>query len=414
MAAQNFTVIDSNEKIAGVNQSELAGKWWNYAYELTVDEHFAPFDDVTDVKGRLGSLTRALNKQPVKDLLIIGGAFNLSTNPAGVVEVERSIVLPEGVETLFFPIVNSQYDNVFESPSMGGYNAKQLKALVADVMNKEDDEGNGIRGVFAKIDGQTIAKPYTYRQASEKAFSYPLVEGGIIQDIFGIPDTFYVAEPGREGEGTETPENPMGYPTIADLGGFGDLKALVNLAFADGYYMGVELGSGAHTIQFGGSFVSGGDPYFTLDVTYNILNPVYGTKGDDKLLGTNKNDYIKGKDGVDKLEGLKGDDLLVGGKRVDTLDGGAGKDELWGNEGKDKFIYNAGYRADTIFDFSDGDVVKLSGFTDPGLAENLELPSGAIATQVSFNDSDSLLFVGLTTADLLIEANTITVAEPVA
>ncbi len=134
----------------------------------------------------------------------------------------------------------------------------------------------------------------------------------------------------------------------------------VKPAVADGYWFAYDtkslLSGEDHTVNFTGDYADGA---FTLNVTYNILNPIEGTYRRDKLYGTEFNDYIRGKTGKDSLTGLGGDDLILGGWGRDTIDGGSGNDELWGDFGKDTFIFKAGYGQDTIFDFARKEVVEI-------------------------------------------------------
>jgi Ca2+-binding RTX toxin-like protein len=71
---------------------------------------------------------------------------------------------------------------------------------------------------------------------------------------------------------------------------------------------------------------------------------LYGTPGNDTLIGTEKDstiygregdDLIDGGNGDDKLYGEAGDDTLIGGAGSDTLYGGAGDDDLDGGPGRD-------------------------------------------------------------------------------
>lgn len=142
---------------------------------------------------------------------------------------------------------------------------------------------------------------------------------------------------------------------------------------------------------------------------------LFGKAGSDKLLGEGGNDCLKGQDGSDclmggagrdKLFGQDGRDTLKGGDGNDLLEGGAGSDELLGNDGadtllggnghdtlcggngddvlkgrsgndllrgeegndtliggadKDVFVFRADFGSDRIVDFSDNDVIRLSG-----------------------------------------------------
>ena len=107
---------------------------------------------------------------------------------------------------------------------------------------------------------------------------------------------------------------------------------------------------------------------------------IYGDEGDDKLYGWGGDDVIEGGDGDDKLAGSQGDDVLkgqkgadnlVGGEGDDTLNGGVGWDTVQGGEGADSatgwtgndtFLYAEGEISDgdTIEDFTVGeDVIEL-------------------------------------------------------
>jgi Ca2+-binding RTX toxin-like protein len=57
-------------------------------------------------------------------------------------------------------------------------------------------------------------------------------------------------------------------------------------------------------------------------------NAIYGTPGDDALVGAAGQQEMHGLEGADRLEGGAGDDRLFGGQGADVLLGGAGSDEL--------------------------------------------------------------------------------------
>jgi Ca2+-binding RTX toxin-like protein len=83
--------------------------------------------------------------------------------------------------------------------------------------------------------------------------------------------------------------------------------------------------------------------------------PVYGTVAAGMFGGA----------GDDRIFGEKGDDSLDGGEGNDVLVGGKGADELAGGLGNDVFRFNfkdsRGGGRDTILDFSQGDIIDLSG-----------------------------------------------------
>ena len=61
---------------------------------------------------------------------------------------------------------------------------------------------------------------------------------------------------------------------------------------------------------------------------------LYGTRGNDVLLGRGGNDTLYGLGGHDVLNGGIGNDRLYGGKGRDTLRGGPGNDRLYARDGQ--------------------------------------------------------------------------------
>ena len=106
-----------------------------------------------------------------------------------------------------------------------------------------------------------------------------------------------------------------------------------------------------------GSETSDSTNVTTLD--YQILDPrnadVFGTTGNDNIVGREENcsiyglagnDKLTGRAGIDVLEGGEGSDTLKGAGGNDRLEGGAGSDLLDGGAGRDTAIYwreSAGY-----------------------------------------------------------------------
>lgn len=97
---------------------------------------------------------------------------------------------------------------------------------------------------------------------------------------------------------------------------------------------------------------------------------IYGGRGKDSLTGNSANDIIYGGKGNDSLYGNAGDDSLIGDKGNDKLFGGTGADSLWGgkgndtlygDDGSDTFLYSKGDGKDVIFNFSDDDLLQVSG-----------------------------------------------------
>ncbi|MCL1468468.1 Calx-beta domain-containing protein [Argonema galeatum] len=74
---------------------------------------------------------------------------------------------------------------------------------------------------------------------------------------------------------------------------------------------------------------------------------IFGTLGNDTLIGTPETDFILGDLGNDSLLGLDGDDQLNSNQGNDTLDGGQGNDLVRG--GKDNDLILGGIGNDTLY-----------------------------------------------------------------
>jgi len=99
----------------------------------------------------------------------------------------------------------------------------------------------------------------------------------------------------------------------------------------------------------------------------NNRSPQGSVGGNDTLFGGLGNDQLGGKGGDDQLFGEQGNDTLYGDDGDDLLRGGAGNDTLIGDDfsggqGSDTFVLAAGEGRDTIRDFEDGiDLIGLAG-----------------------------------------------------
>lgn len=73
---------------------------------------------------------------------------------------------------------------------------------------------------------------------------------------------------------------------------------------------------------------------------------LYGSPGDDVIVGTGKHSTIFGREGNDVLLGGEGEDWLYGEAGNDTLDGGADRDWLYGGSGNNSYIMAPGMGLD--------------------------------------------------------------------
>lgn len=401
------TVLEANDPVSNMSQAALAEEWWKTVYSIPKAEHFSQFDDATDPRGRRGSVEKALEAQFEDSVLFIGGAFGEINNRIGtdgVLRIQRTVILPNnGSATVFLPMLNNALDNVVNSLDdpknmTGNMTVEELQALNLWLLSSTND-GGAVSHLFASVDGHVVNDPLGYRQASEDWFSYTApypIENSLLSSI-GFTDESYLYNAG---------DTPIQLKDLAQ-----ENQVTIDPVVADGYWLAIDITGGAHTLNFAGQFTLP-DFFFGLDITYNILNPIYGGNGKDNLNGTKENDYISGGNGKDSLFGNEGDDLLVGGNGNDVIDGGKGNDELWGDGGKDTFIFKRGYGQDMIFDFSRGEIVEIPGLPVSGICvTNVDdLPSRMDAVQVDFGGGDILTFVGLQIRDLNIQRGSITFA----
>ena len=137
-----------------------------------------------------------------------------------------------------------------------------------------------------------------------------------------------------------------------------------------------------------------------VDVIRNIEN-IYGGAGNDLLLGNaganlirggNGADNIQGRQGYDLLEGNAGNDSLNGGFGNDTLDGGVGNDRIRGGIGTDTFVFKNGFDCDVILDFQDNiDTIRLLDFGVANFAQARTYATASGSDVVfDFGDGDTL------------------------
>ncbi|WP_415896380.1 calcium-binding protein [Neptuniibacter sp. QD57_21] len=106
----------------------------------------------------------------------------------------------------------------------------------------------------------------------------------------------------------------------------------------------------------------------THDELYREAQNMYGTEGNDSLVGSNKVDYIYGYGGNDVVQagsggdylyGHEGDDTLKGESGNDRITGGVGNDNLQGGDGSDTYYFNRGDGQDVIKDTSTSGTDKI-------------------------------------------------------
>lgn len=211
---------------------DLSAQWWRWVLSQPVTpKNPSTTNPLVDTTG-----LAAHNGQPQDgNVFFLGGL--LSFNSGLQASVTRSITIPTGTR-LFFPILNSEWDNVGNPPT--DFSIPQLRALAAK-------DASHVLTQYVKVDGVPLNNLFSYRVISP-VFSYTL-----------------------------PPNNPPESVNITDFltGGFVEVSGLVTPVVSDGYYVLLSpLPPGEHLIQFGGT-ATVFDPdmnafIFSLDVTYHI------------------------------------------------------------------------------------------------------------------------------------------------
>ena len=159
--------------------------------------------------------------------------------------------------------------------------------------------------------------------------------------------------------------------------------------------------SGAIKIDLGRNTAHGGDAEGD---TFVSIENVWGTSGNDRVVGSVA---------ANQLEGFGGADRLSGGAGNDFLFGGAGKDTLTGGTGNDRFVFDTApsttLNRDTITDFKSGaDTLAFSHSVFMGLAATGALNAATFwsgAGVVQAHDANDRLIYDTTSGALWYDAD---------
>lgn len=199
----------------------VSAKWWQWVFSVPVSKN-----PIVDPTGRFAAVG-----QPPGDHFFIGGLF--AANGGLDSSATRTITIPGG-KYLFFPILNSEQDNVGVSPP---FSIDALRKVAASF-------ANSVVSLYATIDGKPVTDLLGYRTISP-VFSYTL------PNTNGVTDKNLVQLFGGNQTGTVSP------------------------AVGDGYYLALKpLSAGWHTLTFGGTTTTtdaeGQPALFRLNITYYI------------------------------------------------------------------------------------------------------------------------------------------------
>jgi hypothetical protein len=192
--------------------AELTAEWWQWVYRQPVSTN--PLFDTTGASAANGQPD---GSGPAGKVFFLAGVVNVSGT------VERTITVPAGKD-LFFPVINSQTDNVGYPPKT--YSVPELRAIAAANVDGAT--------YHATLDGTSLDDQIV--RVKSPTFSYVLPDEDNIYHFFGLDVT-------------------------------GEIKPAVT----DGYWLYIPaLPSGQHELKFNGALPVAG---FSLNITYHITVP---------------------------------------------------------------------------------------------------------------------------------------------
>ena len=220
--------------------SQLTAVWWQWAF--SIPESSSPLFDDTGA--------RAHNGQPYSDLLFLCGTFSITNLQNGDVigEVTRSISVKQGT-ALFFPLINSELDNVCGTPHLGGncFNVPQFP----QVLGVQQMQAK----VAAQLDSVIVTSLHSMLTPTDAKFNKAT---GPTQNL-NMPRL-------------QSPPFSYTLPATDNLYQI-NVSGTVSPAVADGYYSFIPgtLLPGYYVLRFGGSAVINemGNT-FTEAITYQI------------------------------------------------------------------------------------------------------------------------------------------------
>ena len=202
--------------------ANLTALWWEWVYaQPAIDKGGTNTFPLLDSTGAYAAVGQENGIGPGNKYFFLAGTFG---GPA-----TRTVTVPAG-KTLFFPVINSELDNL---PFVGSdtpptnYTVPELRAMAKVFIDTAI-----LDSLFATLDGV----PLEIFRTKSPTFSYTLPDENNIYNYSG-------AAVGPPFEGTIKP------------------------AVSDGYWSSISpLPPGPHVVKFGATTTSG----FSLDVTYNL------------------------------------------------------------------------------------------------------------------------------------------------
>ncbi len=252
MLAQNGQAQSTQTPWQNLTPEQMTAVWWQWA--LSIPATLSPWPDTT---GELAASGQPYFTAPGGDgmLFFLAGTTTLQQTADGNVlgKVTRSITVKQGT-SLFFPTINSEWDNIGYSPALGG------RLFTSPKTNGQKGKmGVPVLGAVNAGNLNTVTSVYATLTPTDSTFTTGAPQ---------IIDTPRLQSP------------PFAYklPAIGNQYQvwYGiDVSGTVAPASSDGWWAfisGDRLVPGYYVIKFGGSFVM--DPStghtFTEDITYQL------------------------------------------------------------------------------------------------------------------------------------------------
>lgn len=201
---------------------ELSATWWQWIYELPAkDANGTNTNPILDSTGAYAAAGQKNGSGPDNKYFFLVGAFGG--------QVTRTVKVPAG-KTLFFPVLNTEYDNFPGCSPTTNYTVAQLRALA-----KRDMDAVTTKYARLTKEGRNHAQSLDIFRTTSPVFSYKVPAKNDLYTYVGCGDPRYAERV---------------HPSVAD--GFWSVLP--------------PLDPGKYTLEFGGTTSYG----FSLTVTYHL------------------------------------------------------------------------------------------------------------------------------------------------
>ena len=229
-----------------LTQAQLTAVWWQWVLGIPLS-----VNPLVDTSG-----AHAFEEQPYSDLLFLCGTLIVNGLPSGDVEgkVTRSIRVKEGT-ALFFPLLNTEADNVCGIPHLG-----------------ENDPSNSDSCLAAQLSTHGLGIPQLRAIAAAQMDSATDLKAKLINPIGSSIDVSH----NRLQSPIFSYTLPPAPNNMLDFFGIHNVSGRVSPVVSDGHWSFVPglMVPGFYTLQFGGSvpFIGNdNNPHtFTEVITYEI------------------------------------------------------------------------------------------------------------------------------------------------